>query len=256
MQHLLRLILALAAGLTMPGASHAQAINVEQENLAVLSLVGDAMTIVSFVPATGSHVDTNHHQTLPLPDRSLDNAILRATDQALKKAAAKSSAVLLSSSDPTLFSDQHRLFDGDRLLLPPDLQKVITDHAATHLLLLTKHRADAALKFRHSTGGSGKLEGLGFYLDTTVKVRTSNGRKVGTGLIAPYVYLDLWLVNAKTWAVVKRRSIKTAETISSARGSDDTDPWKSFTDAQKTAMLLGSARRSIAEAVQQLLTPD
>lgn len=56
-----------------------------QRKYAVLSLIGDSLTVVTYRPSTGSHLDQNVQQTVVLPDAIFDQAALLAVDEALGK---------------------------------------------------------------------------------------------------------------------------------------------------------------------------
>ena len=62
---------------------------------AVLSLVGDQLTVVRFEIATGSRLDKNPRRLVDLPDRSLDRTMIFAVEDAIKRADPGAKVVLL-----------------------------------------------------------------------------------------------------------------------------------------------------------------
>jgi acetoin utilization deacetylase AcuC-like enzyme len=88
-----RTICAFVFTLTLSGAAAAQP-------FAALSLVGYEMTIIQAGHSTGSSRDTNIHQPMPMTDRALDLAALRAVDQVMRQARPDAKVVLLSGGDP------------------------------------------------------------------------------------------------------------------------------------------------------------
>ena len=52
----------------LAGTVHAQSSN-EARKYAVLSLIGDALTVITYQPSTGSSLDTNRSESISMPDR-------------------------------------------------------------------------------------------------------------------------------------------------------------------------------------------
>src|SRR5690348_16728061 len=73
-------------------AVHAEA----QRKYAVLSSVGDRITVVTRAMATGSNVDTNRREPMELSGPGLDNAVLLAAEDGIKAADASAQALLLA----------------------------------------------------------------------------------------------------------------------------------------------------------------
>ena len=64
---------------------------------AVLSLIGESMTVVTYQPAVGSNLDKNLHETITLPDAIFDKTALLAASDAVTTGDAGASVVLLSA---------------------------------------------------------------------------------------------------------------------------------------------------------------
>src|SRR5207253_2091864 len=124
---------------------------------------------------------------------------------------------------------------------------------ATHLILITKHRGDALLRLATSYVGSGKIEGVGFYLDAGLVTRRSDTHARGNGFLAPFAYIKVTLVDAKTMAVIREQTVEESTTLSTARAEGSLNPADVLTPAQKTAALQGMIRRAIARAVPSVL---
>src|ERR1700682_5699761 len=119
----------------------------EERRYAVLSLVGDQLLIVKRENSTGSRLDQNVRLAVPVPDGSLDRAVLLAMDEAIRKADPSAKPVLLSTRDPALYSvAQNSLDSGGTARVFEAVRPVVVGARATHLILVTKHRHQAMLR--------------------------------------------------------------------------------------------------------------
>lgn len=167
--------LVVIALCVLAGASHAQSSGeAGVRKYAVLSLIGDALNVVIYQLTTGSNNDTNRHESIPFPDAPFDKAALLAADAALRRSDAKASVVLLTPSSKALCQEQERLFSGSQAILPDDVAAALKAAGATHLVLLTKYRGDAHLAAERTNLGTGKLEGLGFYVDRVLRLKRAD----------------------------------------------------------------------------------
>lgn len=226
-----------------------------QRKYAVLSLIGDSLTVVTYRPSIGSQIDRNDHKTFALPDAIFDQAALLAVDEALRKVDPKASTTLLAPSSPTLRAEQGHLLDGQRFAPSEGLDGALKKDGATHLLLVTKHRADTNLQTGGSTVGSGKLEGLGYYIDRQLPMYRSDTGEQGVGFLAPYVYFKISLIDLATSTVLKQHTVTATTTLSAARArsKESFDPWDVLSPSQKIDTLRGMIRREIVNAVPALI---
>jgi hypothetical protein len=74
---------------------------------AVLSAVGDQMTVVRARTQTGSRLDRNDNEVAEMPDRALDRLVLKHADGALKRSARRTAAGLVP--EPSVRRDGARL---------------------------------------------------------------------------------------------------------------------------------------------------
>src|SRR5882672_4015577 len=236
----------------LAGTAHAQTAN-EARKYAVLSLIGDALSVISYQPRTGSSIDTNRHELIPITDGSFDKTALMATDAALRKIDAQASVVLLTSSSQSLYQEQEKLFSGSQLVLPDEIATVLKSSGATHLIILTKYRGEARLQAAQFNLGSGKLTGLGFYVDRQYRLSRSDTGERSVGFLAPFVYFKISLVDVATLAVL-REEIATATTTLSAARSKDADPWNVLTPGQKVERINSMTRGEVSRAVPVLVS--
>lgn len=218
---------------------------------AVLSLIGDAMTLVTYAPQVGSRLDTNQRDPVALKDPVYDRAAARAVELALQKADPQSTAIVFASSSPALFSEQRKLFEGSRVVLGDDFGASLRKSGATHLFLLTKHRAEARLG-KDWTAGSGYLEGLGFYIDRQLVTQRNQTGEEGYGFLAPYVYIKVSLIDLASSTIVGEEAIAASRAVSLPR-SQSRNPWEALTPEQKATALRELIESEVDRVVPQLL---
>jgi hypothetical protein len=222
------------------------ALAVEARKYAALSLLGDRLLIVTHEMATGSRRDTNQRQFVELQDASLDRAATGAIADALRAARATMDAVdvsALSIRDAQLFDlGQDALDDGDAGdALIAALRAKLGRVDATHLVLATKYRHASMLRLAAGHVGSGRLEGLGFYIDTTFKTRRSDTGERGTGFLAPFAYFRLSLVDLATWKVVREERVLGSSVQSAARAGLTPSPARAEGEPMRSAARSGPA---------------
>jgi hypothetical protein len=243
---------ALAALATL---AHAQA-PAPAPTYAVLSLVGDQLDAVTFQPQTGSLLNTNSHQAIPMRADILDNAALRATNKALRAAGPVTDVALLAASEPAVFVNAPHYFVGHQVQLPADLEGAIVEAKANRLLLITKHSGDARLQSKNGFIGSGKLEGLGFYVDTVHPMHDEDTNRRAPGFLAPFVYVDVTLVDTASHTILRQTTITASETIAAADNQGGADAWNALSAEQKIAHLTAMLTQGLAEAVPRLVRQD
>lgn len=219
----------------------------------VMSLVGDQINVVNYQPVTGSSLDRNVHNSIPVKDRVFDKEVLLAIDTALSRHDAGARVRLLVSSAPALFEQQDRFFEGNRIELPKEIESVARTDGATHLILVTKYRSDAKLQMANGKVGSGKLEGLGFYVDREMATLQADTGERGWGFLAPFVYIKVSLIDLKTSTVVREQPVTATTTLSTAQVKAGSDPWDALSPAEKVRILQQMIKTELADAVPKLI---
>src|SRR5438132_8156443 len=185
--------LSFAAALVI--ATCAQA--AESRTYAVLSLIGDKLLVAQQQPSTGTNIRRTLRQQMPLSDTLLDRTALAAAEAVLRQAEPEARTVLLLARDPAILAAQDRLLDdgGPLTQLLEPLSEALKGAQATHLVVIAKHRQEAMLRLADSTFGTGKLEGLGFYVDHSIITENPDTRERDIGAIAPFAYLRIGVVD-------------------------------------------------------------
>jgi hypothetical protein len=240
----------LAALLLAASLAHAQ----EPRKYAVLSLVGDALLVVQREMTTGTRVDRNTHTRVDMPNPALDNIIVGTVDRELVRAVPGTTPVLLAARRAEFFAIQSRALDEGTGIqnVVEALRDVVAPTKATHLVLVTKHRAQAKIALVDGKVGSGLLEGLGFYIDPGMIVTNRETGIRTEGFIAPYAYLVVSLVELPSGRVLAR-SVVTETASASAVAQASFTPWVTLTADQKVGMLDGLIKAGVQRAVPEVL---
>ena len=219
---------------------------------AVLSLVGDKLTVVTREMTTGSHLDSNRRTEVDLPDATIDRAVLLAADEALRRANPGSAPMLLSSRRAALY-DAGTLGDSGLQQIVGTVKSMVGDKA-THLVLVTKYRHRAMLRLRDGHVGAGFLEGVGFYLDHgSMQRRPDVINDSEAGFIAPYGYLMVSLVELSSGRVLAQQRVLASNVATPSGERNIGGAWQRLSDQEKVARLTEVLRSETARAVPMVL---
>jgi len=249
-----RLLSALVASLAALAAPVRAQAPQAPATYAVVSLIGDQLDAVTYQPQVGTLLDANSHQAMPMGADIMDNLALRETNKALRSAVPVTDVALLAVSAPEFFIDESRLFAGNQVKLPADIDAAIAQAKAGSLVLITKHRADARLQVSDGLIGSGKIEGLGFYVDTVHHLRDAENTRA-TGFLAPFVYIDVTLVDTASHTIIGQKTITASETVTANSNETGAGAWGALTTEQKMSTLSRLLSKNLAAAVPKLLQP-
>ena len=251
-----RFLLALAALLpSLALSAHAQSARAPAD-YAVISLVGDKLDVITYQRQLGTLADANSHLPLRFSEDLLDTVALRAINRAMKATQPHAEIALLAATLPATFANQASFFDGDKVRLPAEIDEAVHQERAASLLLVTKHRGEAKLAVRDGHLGSGKIEGLGFYLDPDMPMETADHLHQSVGYIAPFVYVDVSLIDVATGRLLRQTTIQATETVTSSSNEQSADAWGAMTPKEKVDALSGLLSRNLAAAVPHLVDPS
>lgn len=251
---MIRHIFAAATTCLLAGVASAAA----PTSYAVLSLVGDKIDIVTYQPQIGSQLDSNTHMPLAFPSDEFDTVALRTVNRAIKASAPGLPVALLAASTAETFTGQAAMFSGDHVTLPAEMDAAVRREGATTLVLITKHHGEARMLVQQGYIGSGKIEGLGFYVDTNTHMQAQETGERSVGFLAPFVYIDVWLIDVATGTVTRRASVASGQAISTAHNPESVHPWDVISTEAKVATLKTMLADDLAAIVPGLITgkPD
>lgn len=245
-------LLTALVSLLLIGTAHAQSTDTPYKKVAITSLIGDVITVDIYRKRVGTMIDSNQQEKLPVPTPEFDEVALKTASAAVTNAlpsvslAALTVAAAGSDLDPAQF-----LVDG-RIAASHRLAAALRDAGFTHLLVITKHRGAARLKFASSSVGSGYLQGIGFYIDNSLNTIRLDTQEKSRGMIAPYVYIKLALVDLASLQQVREQVIMDSTTRSAAGHKEALDAWSAVTAEEKVSLLQELIRENVSAATPLL----
>jgi len=220
---------------------------------AVLSLIGDKLLVVQYYPNEGFRNDNNLQAMLSLDDNSLDKTALAAASATLEKIEPGTKPVLLVAKDTALYEAQAELTrtgKGARELLPA-LGPMLRGSGATHLILLTKLKHEARVQqVKDTLLGSGMLEGLGFYVDTGRTLPNAPQGAVAPGVLGPFAYFKLELLDLGRGEVVRSEQVVASRTFTNPESGN---AWTALSNHDKIQVLQDIIYRETTNAIPNLV---
>jgi hypothetical protein len=105
-----------------------------------------------------------------------------------------------------------------------------------------------------SSDGKGRIEGLGFYLDGSVSTKVSETGDGGRGFIAPFVYIDVALIEMASSKVISKEKVVASRPVSAGQAVKDVgSPWEALSSAEKVRLVNKIIQDEIARVVPVLL---
>ena len=243
----------ISASLLAASAGQVLAQTDAPRRFAAISLIGNDITAVSQQSVTGTKLDRNLRDSFTVPGNLFDVEALGALNEAVVKADPKAVVLMLKLPSADIFGPPDQLFDGDKFLVPAALAPALKQTAATHLLIVTRLRAQANIKTAREGIGAGMLEGLGFYVNNEQYMQRTESSEVSIGYLAPFTYVKLSLVNLATGKVERTRQIAHAQEVSTDRKEGLSNPWDFLTTVEKVQLLRQMLNGQIKAAVPALV---
>jgi len=222
----------------------------------ILSLVGDHVTIVKQEPKTGSHLDQNRYEVARLTEPVLDDFAVRVADATIGKVRPDASVITLRANDPTLYALRASWLDGDVIEIRELLSLIAKQSpppADTHLLLITPYRDQPELKTGWDYRGTGKVAGLGFYVDPWTRLKRSDTMESSRGFLGVFTHFQLVLVNLQTSAIEAQERVVVGTTYAAADAPDRT-PWNALSSSGKTRALASLMKGGIERSLPGMLS--
>jgi hypothetical protein len=198
----------------------------------VLSLIGDRLYVVTNQPGTATKTQEIQKIDLVMPQAVFDEYTLKAVDGLIKRAEPTANVKLLAVNEPKLFIRQTDLLNAGISLanLLPNVRDATETAVVDKLILITKFPDSAHAKMGKSALAAGSFFGLGFYSDNQLAAlpATPPAKRAdkaapaspATAFVAPYVYIQVLLIDVKTWTVLKQETTAAATTRVVARPKD------------------------------------
>lgn len=224
-------------------------------SFALLSLVGDQFSVVFHRPETGSRLDQNDRRDYPIAAATLDDVAVSAAEDVLKRLKPVSPVLRFSIRDPRLFALQDKLLvdSAESRGMRESLAKLLRDNGATRLVLVTKWRDDAQFKLLQTTTGTGKISGLGFYVDSFMRLHTTETGEGATGFLGPFAYLSVSVVDVASMAAIRSVQGRESDMKLPLSATGAVRAWDALTPEGKLDALERVLRRAVRNATAAAL---
>ncbi|WP_417069030.1 hypothetical protein [Niveibacterium terrae] len=217
---------------------------------AVVSLVGDQLTVAARKLATGTRLNRTENTVLSVQGLGLDDEVLDEVDKLLPALAPGAQVSLLGLSSSEAYSAP-----TDKLLQLPALQKALQAEHPDRIVLIRKLRSDARLQLSDGNVGNGYLEGLGFYIDSTLRLEQEGAGRTDKGFISPYVYIQLTLLDGRDLREIGTVPI-TASRPFAASASPSGLAWDALMAEEKVAILRTMLQDAVRTKLPRLLASE
>jgi hypothetical protein len=250
------IVLFLGAVMVL-AAAPLHAADAEPPSYAFLSLIGDVLDVSIFEAQIGSKIDKNRHVLLEITGPGFDDAAIASASDALQRAVPNAVLVKLETRSPALLKNQRAMFDekSPTVAIPAAIITAVKNQGATRLILITNFRDDADLRMASSHVGKGQLEGLGFYLDQAMGVRNIETNMHTQGILAPYMYVRISLIDVQTSKIINEKFIRSSHIYTALNSKDSTNAWDALTLDEKARIIERMIRKEIPQVMPALLHP-
>jgi hypothetical protein len=249
----MKLTLTLILALSMPLLANAQSSGSLRGKVAVVSLIGNVITIDTYRRKVGTSIGTNYQEVLPVSSPIFDNTVIAAAaDAVYPQLAPGASVATLAVPTPDSGFDPARLVVDGGVSRSNALVAALRENGFTHLLAIAKHRGAARLQLADETVGGGYLQGIGFYIDNELATYRTDTGEMGKGFIAAYAYLRRLLINVETFEIQGDKTVTASAARSVVDNKTGFDPWGAMTAEEKVSTLQSLLREHVAAAVPLL----
>jgi len=244
---------ASAALLAAAGLALAASAAAAPRKIAIVSLIGDRLEVVYPQMTTGSRLDQNVRHAIEDRAGEFDRFTLGAAAQAIAAVDPAIATALIVVGPSRLREQPGLLFDGKQVALPGAVVDELERQQAQYVLVISKHRAEVKLNFLNTRTGVGSARGLGFYLDEHTRVQMADSGAEADGLIAPFAYFRVSLVDVQTGLLVRGQTVTQMDVIGVASKPGTNEPWNVLDAKEKVAYVERLIRRGLKEAIGPLL---
>jgi hypothetical protein len=243
-----RLLCFAATGLLCGSWPLALAQSPPGKHIGIVSLLGDGVevTVVDSEP-TDTRIDRGRRETYDFPKIGFDLIATNAAKASFEQARPDVKLTVFGTNTNMPAAEQRSIarsaHDG---ALPAWLIKVIQDRKLSHVLLITRQRADVSLRTGEGEGiGRSKADGIGFYLDSLFEVRNRETGAIARGALGPHVFIELTLMDTDTAKVVHSHTVRDQWLVGPKDYMSVTDPWSFLTPAEKIKTLRDALDRNL-----------
>jgi hypothetical protein len=249
------LLLASALPLLAPFGAHAQSAANGITTLGVFSLLGDGLQITLPGVITDSRLDRNLRESLPTREIGFDQAALRAVTDYMARQRAGTKLQMFRATKPLSLPDQRTVAEGAaKAELPAWIIEAINSAKLSHVLIITRHRGDAAFPVTDGyTVGRGMVEGIGYYLDADTEIKNLDTGITSQGFLGAYTMVRLQLLNAVSGELLGSQDIRAGRAYAGRRDVEAENVWNALTPNEKVDALREMIRENVARVLPQVM---
>ena len=138
--------------------------------------------------------------------------------------------------------------------LPEWLLKVVQERRLSHVLLLTRQRAEVLLRTADGDSiGRARADGIGFYIDPLFDLKDVETGVISRGALGVHAFVELTLMDTDSAKVVRSTIVREQRLIGSKVDMTVTDPWNYLTPEERVLALRESLERGLRRALPGFL---
>ncbi len=248
-------LLAAALPALAPALSWAQGPAAPIAALGVFSLLGDGLQITLPSDVTDSRLDRNLRESLPTKGIGFDQEALRVVTDFMSRQRPAAKMQMFRATTPMSLPDQRTLADGaTRAELPSWIVQAIQQANLSHLLLITRHRGDAAFPVSDGfTLGKGMVEGIGFYLDAVSEVKNVQTGMNSQGFLGAYAMIRVQLMEVASGNIIGSQDIREGRTYAGRIDTEAANVWNALSPTEKVEALRGLVKDGMSRVLPMVM---
>ena len=246
---------AQAQGQAQPAAAAPAAPAPKLNTLGVFALLGDSLQIALPADATDSRLDRTLRDSVAVKDLGFDQAVLRAVSESVGRLQPAAKLKMYRSTTPMAPADQRALADGvARAELPAWIVSAIEADKLGHVLIVTRSRGEASFPVEAGfTIGRGRVEGVGFYLDTSTGMKDRSSGDASIGFLGAYAQLRLQLMDTSSGDIVASQDVRVGQIHVGRYGAEVSNIWGALGPREKVEVLRTLVQDNVARVMPALL---
>jgi hypothetical protein len=221
--------------------------------LGVFSLLGDGIELTVAAAPTDTRIDRARRETLAVPNIGFDRIV--GAEVRRHFAAERPQAEVRSYAVGTLPAAEQRIIaqSAKEGALPEWMIKAVQERRLSHVLLITRQLAAVNLRTADQYAvGSGRVDGIGFYLDANASTRNVDTGAVANGHLGVHVVYTLSLMDTDSATVVRSHTVNDQYLVAPPKVIVTTDPWSFLTPAEKIELLRDMIARNTRRVLPEL----
>ncbi|MBL8346074.1 MAG: hypothetical protein JNN03_11580 [Rubrivivax sp.] len=216
--------------------------------------MADEFVVVGQEGTTGSKLDQNARENVRIEGGALERVVLGTAMKAVARVDSAAKVMPMLVNEPRYYRGQADWVDGQKATLPSELAEALRGAGMTHLILVQKLRADARMNTGRVSLGSGRLEGVGFYVDRITQLQLAGTSERTVGYLAPYLYARISFVDLGSMQVVAKREVTRGDVVvASQTGAGGGDPWNWLDAKGKLQAMASMIERDVGDAITALV---